>query len=208
MTQRKKEMNNQSNYEIRTLAQPPMVTEGRTIAGYAIVWDVESRVLWNYDGEFVEIISRGAVDEALLGRSDVKALYNHHADALLARWTNGEGTLRLSVDEHGLRYEFDAPETTTGNDVLELVRRGDLKGSSFAFRANSEDVDYSTTEDGRKLRTVRKLSGLYDVSVVVDPAYTQTSVSARSFEALEPRRSLADCKKRLEKMYHSINPKP
>lgn len=182
--------------EIRTFAEAPVAGEGRTISGYAIVFDVESRVLPSWDGDFVEIIERGAVDEALIAQSDVKALYNHVNSMLLARSVNGNGTLKLSVDDHGLRFEFEAPNTSHGNDVLELVKRGDLQGCSFAFTADEENIKYSREGD-RRLRRVRKLSGLYDVSVVVEPAYTQTSVDARAFDP-DPEpvtgRSLAKCR--------------
>lgn len=186
--------------EIRSMSEQPVLSEGRHIQGYAIVWGVESRVLCDWDGEFVEIIENGAVDNELLQRSDVKALFNHMRDYLLARYTNGEGTLSLTIDERGLRYDFDAPETTWGNDVLELVRRGDLRGSSFAFTA--DDVAYSQRPDGTRVRRVRKLSGLYDVSIVVDPAYTQTSVDARAFDAPEKGRSVEECRKRMNKLFN------
>lgn len=169
-------------HEIRSIAEQPVASEGRMISGYAIVWGVESRVLWDWDGDFIEIIEKGAVDEALIARSDVKALYNHVPGQLLARSTNGEGTLKLECDDHGLRFEFEAPDTTLGNDVLELVKRGDLKGCSFAFTTEPEHEEYIRRGDER-LRIVKRLSGLYDVSVVVDPAYMQTSVDARSFVA-------------------------
>lgn len=177
-------MNNKT-IEIRTNAIAPVAGEGRTISGYAIVFGVESRVLPSWDGEFVEIIDRSAVSEDLLAQSDVKALFNHVNSMLLARSVNGVGTLRLDIDDHGLRFEFEAPNTSLGSDVLELVRRGDLQGCSFAFTAEESDIEYSRDGD-RRLRRVKKLSGLYDVSVVVDPAYTQTSVDARSFEPLPP----------------------
>lgn len=183
--------------EIRSVGEIPVAGEGRTISGYAVVFGVESRVLWDWDGEFVEIIERGAIDEALINSSDVKALFNHDRDALLARSTNGEGTLKLTLDDHGLRFEFEAPETTAGNDVLELVRRGDLKGCSFAFTAEAENIEYSKN-GAERLRRVKKLSGLYDVSVVVDPAYTQTSVDARSFEPQEDPKPAEEEEKREE----------
>lgn len=188
--------------EIRTIGEAPVVGEGRTISGYAIVFDVESRVLASWDGDFVEVIERGAVDEELLANSDVKALFNHVNSMLLARSVNGNGTLKLQVDEHGLRFEFEAPNTSLGNDVLELVRRGDLQGCSFAFTADEENIKYSRDGD-RRLRRVRKLSGLYDVSVVVDPAYTQTSVDARAFDPEPPApagRSLAECREIISRM--------
>lgn len=184
--------------EIRSVSELPVLSEGRHIQGYAIVWGVESRVLCDWDGEFIEVIERGAVDDELLQRSDVKALYNHMRDYLLARCTNGEGTLQLTIDERGLRYDFDAPETTWGNDVLELVKRGDLRGSSFAFTA--DDVAYSQRPDGTRIRRVRKLSGLYDVSVVADPAYTQTSVDARAFNVESSGRSVEECAKIIRDM--------
>lgn len=189
--------------EIRTFAEAPVAGKGRTISGYAIVFDVESRVLPSWDGDFVEIIERGAVDDALIAQSDVKALFNHVNSMLLARSVNGIGTLKLSVDDHGLRFEFEAPNTSHGNDVLELVKRGDLQGCSFAFTADEENIKY-LREGDRRLRRVRKLSGLYDVSVVVDPAYTQTSVDARSFPEPGPApvtgRSLAECQEIINKM--------
>lgn len=171
--------------EIRTTGSAPSAGEGRTISGYAIVWNVESRVLASWDGSFIETIERGAVTDELIAASDVTALFNHERGQLLARSVNGEGTLKLAIDDIGLRFEFEAPNTTLGNDVLELVKRGDLRGCSFAFTANEEDIEYYRKGEQR-YRTVRKLSGLYDVSVVVDPAYTQTSVDARSFDAPVP----------------------
>lgn len=185
--------------EIRTIGAAPVAGEGRTITGYAIVWNVESQVLPSWDGSFVEIIERGAVDDVLLVNSDVKALYNHDRNQLLARWVGGQGTLSLEIDERGLKFSFEAPNTTIGNDVLELVRRGDLSGCSFAFTAEEEDIEY-TNDGNRKLRRVRKLSGLYDVSVVVDPAYTQTSVDARSFDGCPESLSISECSEVISKL--------
>ncbi len=167
--------------EIRSLAEAPSMGEDNRITGYAIVWGVESCVLADWEGEFVEIIERGAVDDALLATSDVKALFNHDHNALLARSTNGKGSLSLEIDDHGLKFSFEVPNTTLGNDVRELIKRGDLQGCSFAFYAKDEDCEFSRKPDGTRLRKVKKLALLADVSVVVDPAYTQTSVSARSF---------------------------
>lgn len=172
-------------YEIRMTEAAPVADDSRVIRGYAIVWDVESRVLADWNGEFVEIIERGAVTPELIAQSDVRALFNHIDSHLLARSVNGEGTLKLFIDERGLAFEFEAPNTTVGNDVLELVRRGDLRGCSFAFTVDEADVTYYKQNDVR-YRRVHKLSGLYDVSVVVTPAYTQTSVDARSFDSEPP----------------------
>lgn len=168
--------------EIRTVAQPPMWDEeSRKLSGYAIVYDVDSRVLWDFcGGEFVETIDRGAVSPELLATSDVVALFDHEG-MLLARSVNGEGTLSLVSDDHGLHFEFVVPNTSRGNDVAELVRRGDLRGCSFAFAADEADIIYTTRADGTRHRRVMKISRLADISVVTNPAYTQTSVSLRSF---------------------------
>lgn len=171
------------NIEIRSLRETPNYNEEtREVSGYAIVWDVESRIMWDGE-EFVEVISRGAITEDDLAKSDVKALFNHRHDYLLARSVNGQGTLGLTIDEVGLRFSFIAPETTWGNDVLELIKRGDLRGCSFAFVVNPGDVEYTRRKDGMCLRVINKIADLHDVSVVVDPAYLQTTVSARSWEA-------------------------
>jgi HK97 family phage prohead protease len=170
--------------EIRSLSRAPEGNaESRRIAGYAIVFDSESRVLCDWGGEFVETIEREAVSEELIANADVKCLFNHNREALLARSNKGEGTLTLTIDEVGLRYEFDAPNTIDGDKVLELVRRGDIVGSSFAFSCAGEDAcRYYEDADGMLHRVVRRITGLYDVSPVIDPAYTQTSVEARSWE--------------------------
>lgn len=193
--------------EIRTINAAPTAVEGRTISGYAIVFDVESRVLPSWDGEFIEVIERGAVTDELIARSDVKALYNHINSQLLARSVNGNGTLKLSIDQRGLKYEFEAPNTTLGNDVLELVKRGDLQGSSFAFTVNEEHVKYTRHGNIRK-RTISALSGLYDVSVVVDPAYTQTSVDARSFPADEEEKPDEQQEQEEQEEQRDITPSP
>lgn len=185
--------------EIRSTAKPPVVDENGIVSGYAIVWGVESRVLMDFEGEFVEIIEPFAVDDELLKKSDVKALYNHNRNDLLARFTEGTGTLTLIPDEAGLFFRFCSPNTTLGNDICQLVKRGDLRGCSFAFTVNPADVEYRKRADGRPLRIVKKLASLHDISIVVDPAYTQTSVDVRSLSGVLPR-SLATCKDFVENM--------
>lgn len=171
--------------EIRSVASAPKGgADSRRIEGYAIVFNSDSRVLTTWEGSFVETIEPDAVSDELLREADVKCLFNHNSEALLARSLRGEGTLTLEKDEHGLRYSFDAPHTIDGDKVLELVRRGDLAGSSFAFSASGDGaVDYYEDADGVLHRVVRKITGLYDVSPVIDPAYMQTSVEARSWGA-------------------------
>jgi HK97 family phage prohead protease len=84
------------------------------------------------------------------------------------------------VDEVGVHYEFDAPNTVDGDTALELVKRGDLSGSSFMFWTDEKSgVSYEKRTDGIMLRRVKTISMIYDMTIAADPAYEQTSVSAR-----------------------------
>ena len=91
------------------LREAPDGGESRTIEGYAIVFGVESVLMVDWCDAFREVIEPGAVTEELLRGCDVKMLLWHNREKLLARWNKGEGTLRLSVDETGVKYSFEAP---------------------------------------------------------------------------------------------------
>lgn len=151
----------------------------RIIRGYAIVWNVPSVVLCDNFGTFVETIDRRALTPEKLATFDVRALLEHNPERLLARWRAGTGTLRLSIDDHGLAYEFDAPHTADGDTCLELVRRGDIIGSSFAYLADENSVIWGRDQDGTPTRLVTDITYMEDVSIVSRPAYNQTSVTAR-----------------------------
>ena len=172
--------------EKRGFKESPQLVESRTIEGYAIVFGQESRVMYDFEKRsvFIEIIEKGAVSEELLRKCDVKALINHDSSKLLARSDNGEGTLMLSVDEHGVKYRFDAPNTNDGDWIVEMVKRGDIKGSSFAFtRDINKDADWDFSEKIPRCR-VKNIRKIYDVGPVTDPAYLGTDVKARSLQEL------------------------
>ena len=156
--------------------------ESRRIEGLAIVYESESEVIYDWweDRSFVEIIHRGAVTDNLLASSDVLALYEHDRSKLLARSTNGEGSLTLTVTDEGLRYAFDAPRTQLGEDTLELLRRGDLRASSFLFSVGKGDSRWEQKSDGTWIRHIDRLAFLGDVSVVSQPAYPSSSAGASS----------------------------
>lgn len=145
--------------------------EGRTVEGYASVFNSMSEDL----GGFREIILPGAFSEVL--DNDVRALYNHDSNYLLARTTSG--TLELKEDDKGLYYRFEMPNTSYGNDMLELFRRGDLSQSSFGFTV---EKDSWRMEDGQHVRYIERVGSLFDVSPVVFPAYNQASSGLRSAE--------------------------
>ena len=145
--------------------------EGRTVEGYASVFNSMSEDL----GGFREIILPGAFSNVL--DNDVRALYNHDSNYLLARTTSG--TLELKEDDKGLYYRFEMPNTSYGNDMLELFRRGDLSQSSFGFTV---EKDSWRMEEGQHVRYIERVGSLFDVSPVVYPAYASASSGLRSAE--------------------------
>lgn len=154
----------------RGLVEVRATGDSRTIGGYAAKFNTLSRNL----GGFVE-----RIDPAFFAKSEgdgwprAMARYNHDNNMLLG--TSRSGTLRLVTDGTGLDYSVDVPAARA--DVYELVQRGDVAESSFAFR--TLDDDWSMTEDGFPVRTL--LAGqLVDVAPVNDPAYLDTSTGLRS----------------------------
>jgi HK97 family phage prohead protease len=125
-----------------------------------------------------------------LQRSDVILNLNHSnmVPDVLGRCRNGKGTLSLELRENKVGCRCDLPRTNNANDALELMRRGDITGMSFAFEDDWQDsengVSYertAETHDGKEvwLRHVKRITGLYDVAIVTHPAYQQTSVGTR-----------------------------
>ena len=156
---------------------------GRTIEGYAIVFGVENRMLVDYWDDYREIIEPGAITEEELAQMDIKMTMWHNREKLLARSNKGVGTLKLSVDKIGVKYEFEAPNTSDGNNALELVKRGDVGGSSFIYWSDeSSSVSYTKDDDDILIRHVKKINMIYDMTIASDPAYIQTSVTAREIE--------------------------
>jgi uncharacterized protein len=152
---------------------------GRTVSGYAAIFGSTTSIggWWN------EIIEEGAFDDAI-STSDARALFNHKPDHLLARQSSG--TLKLSLDNKGLMYEFESPNTGCGNDILEMMNRGDLKESSFAFTVKEEEwLEEVVDGESTYTRRIKKVDTLYDVSPVTYPAYGDTTVSARSMEEFQ-----------------------
>ncbi|MEV1049663.1 HK97 family phage prohead protease [Streptomyces sp. NPDC049887] len=145
-------------------------SDGKTITGYAAMFRKESSNL----GGFVEEIDPAAFNKSKGdGWPDVLARYNHDDNFLLG--TTHAGTLRLALDEHGLTYEVDPPKARA--DVLELVARGDVTKSSFAFRTFEDD--WAQTDQGFPKRTLLRVQ-LVDVAPVNLPAYPDTSAGLRS----------------------------
>jgi len=108
----------------------------RTIFGYAAKFNSISQNLGDANWQFYEIIAPGAFDGVL--NDDVRALFNHEPDNILARSKDGKGTLKMEVDAIGLRYEFEAPDTQAGRDLMVSLERGDIDQSSFGFSVDKD----------------------------------------------------------------------
>lgn len=158
----------------------------RTIQGYAVVFNSESE-----DMGFIEIIHPEAITEDTINNSDVFALFNHSDDRPLARSKNGEGGLSLEIDEKGLKYTFEAPNTTVGNDLLELVGNGVIDKSSFAFTVPQGGDDWEVKDD-KLVRHIFKIDRLYDVSPVLTPAYKATSCASSGYDEEEMKKMLEE----------------
>jgi HK97 family phage prohead protease len=166
------------NLDVRAL------DESRSVEGYALVFNSLSEDL----GGFREQIDSNALN-GVLERSDVMALLNHDSSrGILARSRYGEGSLTLTVDEKGLRYNFEAPHSALGDEVLEYLRRCDINQSSFAFTVSSDS--WEKQSDGSYLRTITGFDRLFDVSPVFTPAYAATSVKCARFEAIQEEERL------------------
>ena len=151
--------------------------EKRTLAGYAAVFDVSADI----GGWWIERIAPGAFAEAIGG--DVRALVDHDAGRVIGRTKSG--TLRLSEDSRGLLCEIDIPNTTDGNDLWELVERGDISGMSFGFRVTKQEWDETGDMPVRTIQAV----DLFEVSAVAFPAYDDTELGKRSLQEWRDARS-------------------
>lgn len=161
-------------------------TESRTIEGTAIVFNSQSELLSEDGLRFYETIAPEAVTPELLNKSDIVFLFNHKKDAgVLARSKKGTGTLSINITNEGVDFSFEAPKSAIGDNVLESVKRGDLDACSFAF-CIKQGGDLWTKIGDVYQRTIKVIDSLHDFSIVINPAYTATSVNARGLkEAIE-----------------------
>lgn len=166
-------------------------TEGANmLVGYGAVFGKPSQDL----GGFREIIEPAAFNRTLanLGASDaggdVLCCVNHDVNMLLGR--SGSGTLRLSVDEVGVRYEVDIPDTTVGRDAAVMAGRRDLFGSSFTFSVAPSGERWEEDDEGRKTRFLTEVR-LFELGPVTSPAYLDSTVACRSLDEFVNAAALA-----------------
>ena len=168
--------------------------DGRTVRGEAAVFGQRYDMGW-----YEEEIAVGACDNAL-SESDVRALFNHDANLILGR--TGAGTLTVAIEGDAMVYQFDAPTTTAGNDLLVSLERGDIAESSWAFTVKKQEWVEEEDEDGHwnYLRRITEVGVIYDVSPVTYPANPGTSVAKRSFETWKGAKVSQDKNKPLRTM--------
>ena len=153
-------------------------TEGMTFEGYAALFDSPSEPL-----PFTERIAPGAFTRSLKSRNDIKMLWNHSSGEVLG--STRAGTMKLTEDDRGLKVWAMLPNTTTGRDAAELIRRGDVDAMSFGFSVPSGGDSWSPDGSERTLQEVR----LHEVSVVAFPAYSETAgtTTVRGLDRLAER---------------------
>lgn len=162
---------NDESLEIRSSQE----SEAKVISGYALKFSTRSNVL----GDFIETIEPGALDGTDM--SDVRALVDHNPSLIIGR--SSSGTLKLDVDEVGLRFEISLPNTQYANDLYENIRLGNISNCSFGFNIASQGATREKNPTtGLYFQRIKKISKLTDVSVVTYPAYNDTDVYARNLD--------------------------
>lgn len=147
------------------------------VEGYAIRYSEKTQIC-EIDGiKYYEVIDSRALDTADL--KDVPFKYNHSENIMVMARTRNK-TLELRNDSQGLFIRAKLANTSSGRDLYELIKRGDVDKMSFAFTVESDNYDKQT-----RTRTIKKIKKLYDVAAVDTPAYDTTSIHARSFFELE-----------------------
>lgn len=188
-----------NNIEYRTFAftDDNYDADSHVIRGLAIPVESRSQLL---GGKFYEVIAREAVSQELIDSNDVRLLYDHNpAAGTIGRSKFGVGTLRLYVDDEGLKFECEIPNTPFGKTIEEGIRRRDIDGVSFGFYVGKDEKEKNA--DGTFNRRVLSFRKLVEISVLdVLPAYTDTQVAVRAIEEIEEQEKIEAKKKNDEEL--------
>lgn len=174
-----------NNTNMRTVsgnirALPQDDSHSMIVEGYAAIFNEPSQPM-----PFIEYIEPNALQGADL--SNVLALYDHEFGNILGR-TDSE-TLTLKVDDKGLFFSCQLPDTQLGHDTYQNVANGNIKGCSFRF--DIDDDIYSLDDNGNQIHTIKKISNVTEISLTTLPAYTETSVQVkRSLDLLKGENSM------------------
>jgi len=153
----------------------------KIIEGRALVFNSESRLLYEDNKEFNEVIEKDALEGADLSRAYLT--YNHSKDYLFA--TLRGQSLSTVTDDDGMLFRAVLNNTQKANDMYEMVRNGDIAGLSFNMVVTDKDFSYSRATDGSLKRTIHKIRAIREISLISglwEPAYPETRVWARGLE--------------------------
>lgn len=154
-------------------------SEGLVVSGYVNETGKQSHLLGNKK-KFKETIQKGAFTRALSKGNDIHFLAEHDENKILASTRNG--SLTLKEDEKGLLMTAEISNTSYGRDYHTLIKDGILRNMSFGFSVDKDK--WRRLNDGTYTREVSELT-LYEVSVVTNPSYPQSSISARGLNVVE-----------------------
>lgn len=168
--------------------------EKMRLVGYAAKFNNET-LIGDKSWGFREVIMPTAFDNADMRKVPLK--YNHD-DGYLALASTKNGSLKLEVDEIGLRFEAELLDIQNHKDIYKMVESGLLSECSFAFTIDLENngSEWVDLEEDIPLRKIHRISRLFDISLVDIPAYESTEVYARSFEVLEDIQKTVEAERR------------
>lgn len=156
-------------------------SENRIIEGYASKFEDGYTSIRDSSGEvFYERIVSGAFNRSLNSGRDILMLVNHDYNKVVGRSGNN---LMLTEDEVGLRFTLEVPNTTDGNDLLENVRCGIIRGCSFGFNVTDENIYF---DGGNMYRDIKDVN-LFEITATATPAYASTELSVRSMMPTEEK---------------------
>jgi HK97 family phage major capsid protein/HK97 family phage prohead protease len=146
--------------------------EGKTITGYAALYNSWSKPLMGAKGTFTERIAPGAFDASIAAGASL--WFMHDSKQILANTKSG--TLTLESDDQGLKYTATLGDSQRDAGVLDLVKRGVVSEMSFGFHVPAGGDSWSG--DKRTLNSVN----LREISIVEQGAYNATTAQVRSQE--------------------------
>jgi HK97 family phage prohead protease len=162
--------------DLSTIREAGSDSDSKKLVGYAALFNDETII----GDMFRESLKPGAFTRAIEEKQDVRGLLNHNENYVFGRTKSG--TLKLEEDEKGLRIELIPPDAQWARDIMASVERGDIDQMSFGFIPKG--IEWQDGEEGElDLRVITDVD-LFDISVVTYPAYVNTSVSARSADAI------------------------
>jgi len=167
----------------------------KIIEGRAIPFNSESRLLYEDNKEFNEIIVPEATENSDFSRAYLT--YNHSRDDVFA--TVRANSLTTFKDEEGISFRAILNNTQKANDMYEMVRSGDIAGLSFNMIVGDRDYTYSRGEDGKLKRVIHNIRAILEISLIsglMTPAYAETKVWARGFDEYLTQEQEAERKKK------------